>query len=224
VKRTVVWTAGLLAAVLAGHAARVEAQQPGTAAAPARATAEPRTRVAIINLLYVLKNYKKYDAFQAEMKDTFKRYDDQVRTMQLKIEALAKHAQDPKTTPEQREADEKEATNLKRQIEDINKETKVTLGKKSDDQMVILFREVQDAATRYAMAHNFDMVLHYTDAAVTADYYTAQNIARKIQSGGLMPLYWTRELDISYEVVNALNAHYQGTTQAAPAGARPSGN
>ena len=100
------------------------------------------------------------------------------------------------------------------------------LGKKSDDQMTIIFRDVQDAAQRYAIAHNFEMVLNYTDATTTADYYGAPNIASKLQTRACMPLYMTPGLEISYEVVLALNAAYSRT--ATPAAGtvtpRPNGN
>jgi Skp family chaperone for outer membrane proteins len=202
---------------------RIQAQQPGTA--PSRpAAAEPRTRIALLNLAYVIKNYKKTETFQGEIKAEFKTFEARAQAKKAQMEQLAKHGSDPKTTAEQREQDEKSITQLKREIEDINAEAKSVLGKKSDEQMVILYREIQDAAGRYAMAHNFEAVFHYLDATTQQDYYSPNMIVRKLQSPSLMPLYQAPGLDISVEVVMALNAAYASHAAGNGAASRPSGN
>jgi Skp family chaperone for outer membrane proteins len=214
-----------LALGLAGYlGSHLRAQQAGNAPA-APAFTEPRTRIALINLAYVIKNYKKTETFQTEIKAEFKSYEGRAQANQTKLEQLAKHANEPGTTPQQREADQAEGTKLKREIEDLNNEAKKIIGKKNDEQMVILYREIQDAAQRYAVAHNYDLVLHYIDAVTQADYYSPGAIARKLQSSACMPMYQAPGLDISREVVMALNASYQRNagSQQQPA-ARPAGN
>ena len=221
-KRTVVFTAGIWALGLAGYlGSHARAQQPGNAPA-APAAAEPRTRIALINLAYVIKNYKKTETFQAEIKAEFKSYEGRVQAKQTQLEQLAKHATDPGTTAQQKEADGAEITKLKREIEDLNNEAKKVLSKKNDEQMVILYREIQDAAQRYAVAHNYDLVLHYIDAVTQADYYSPGAIARKLQSSACMPMYQAPGLDISMQVVMALNASYLRAQQ--PQNSRPTGN
>src|SRR5262245_4205815 len=64
VKRTVILAAGAVALSAALYVGNLWAQtgaRPGTAPAPAPApaAAEPRTRVALINLTYVIKHYSK---------------------------------------------------------------------------------------------------------------------------------------------------------------------
>jgi Skp family chaperone for outer membrane proteins len=224
VKRTVVFTAGILAFGLAGYfGSHLWAQQTGTAPATRQAAAEPRTRIALLNMAYVIKNYKKTETFQAEVKEAFKAYEAKAQAKQVLMEQYAKQIQDQKTTPDQREALTKQITNLKREVEDLNNEAKAVLGKKSDDQMVILYREIQDAAQRYAVAHNFEAVFHYIDATTQADYYSPGSIVRKLQSPSLMPLYQAPGLDISMEVVMALNAAWTRSANQNPA-ARPAGN
>ncbi len=104
---------------------------------------------------------------------------------------------------------------LKRKIEDNNTEAKLVLGKKSDDQMKILYMDVLEAAQRYAISHEFDMVLHYNDAVTKEDYFSAMNIARKVQTGALMPLYAAPGMDISTEVVHMLNYNVSPSTPGA---------
>lgn len=224
-KRTVVLTAGLLALGLVGYlGSQLRAQQPG-ATAPARPAAEPRTRIAVLNMAYVIKNYDKWKTFQEEIKAEFKGFEQKAQPKVKQGESLKAQLSDPKATiaPEQREAMTAELKKLSREIEDINAEAKAAISKKGDEQMVILYREIQDISHRYALAHNFDMVLHYTEATTQPDYYSAQNIARKLQAQALMPLYYDPGLDISREVVIALNAAYAQQRGAAAPG-RVSGN
>lgn len=224
-KRTVVLTAGVLAFGLMGYCgSSANAQQPAQPAARP-AYSEPRTRIALLNLAYVIKNYEKTTVFQSEIKLEFKKYEERAQFKTKQIEELQKHAADAKTTPDQKEADQREYLKLKREIEDINSEAKQILGKKTDEQMVILYRDIQDAAARYAVAHNYEAVFHYIDAITQADYFSPGAIVRKIQQPGLMPLYQTPGLDISQQVVMSLNAAYRNNAAAAPAAtSRPSGN
>src|SRR5262249_46507016 len=72
--------------------------------------------------------------------------------------------------------------------------------------MQVLYGDVQAAARRYAQAHDLDLVLHYNDAVDARDYWSGANLARKMQAGALMPLYAAPGMDISKEVIAALNA------------------
>ncbi len=223
-KRTVAWAAGVLAIGLAGYFGSRGWAQQAAPAAPARPAAEPRTRVALLNMHYVIKNYEKWKSFQNELKGDYKVYEERLKANRAKQEMLVAQAKDPKATPEQQESAAKQVKQLQREAEDLSNEGKATIGKKQGDQLVIVFKEVQDAAMRYALAHNFEMVLHYSDALTATDYYNAGNIMHKLD-GALLPLYYQPDLDISLQVVTMLNSHYQGqTTQTAPSAARPSGN
>ncbi|HEY7428872.1 MAG TPA: hypothetical protein VH682_31870, partial [Gemmataceae bacterium] len=58
---------------------------------------------------------------------------------------------------------------------------------------------------------------HYNDAVTPEDFMSPQNIARKLNTGALMPLYAAPGMDISQEVVNMLNYNLRPST-AAPDG------
>lgn len=64
---------------------------------------------------------------------------------------------------------------------------------------------VTEAAQKYAKAHDLDLVLHYNDAITEQDYLSAQNIARKMNTAALMPLYFPQNMDISRDLVAILN-------------------
>jgi len=176
---------------------------------PGVAGAEPRTRIALVNLGHVIKNYNKFKQFQEELKKAVEPY--QLRDKQIvgQIEAHQKALQDPTKSAAEKETLEKNLRTYQRQREDNANDVKALVGKKNDDQMVILYREMQDVAQRYAVSHNFDLVLHYNDALPnTPDYYTPMNVARKMQAGACVPVYAANGMDISIQLIQTLNASY----------------
>jgi Skp family chaperone for outer membrane proteins len=218
VKRTVLVLTGLLALVAAAYVGgRLWAQPGGTAAAP---PPEPRTRIALINLLFVLEKYERGVALQAELKRAAEPYQAKETAKMAEREKLVKEAQGPKCTAERREQIEADVKKIDRERQDNKADYEKTLAKKGDEAMKILYREIQDAASRYAQAHNFELVLHFNDATTTERYYSAAWIQRKLTPAVCMPLYAVRGMDISEQVVNDLNAAYRRTASPpAPAGA-----
>ena len=205
-KRTWIIAAGML---VLGGAIYVSSQlmaQPG-ATAPARAAA-PQTKIAVCNLSAVIKGYKKYQNFQAEIKgeiDKFQKKDAEIRENLKKcVEAIA----NPATPADKKTEYEKWSVQYKHQLEDNNAEAKNALGKKSDDQMVILYKEVRDEAQRYAASQGIELVLHYNDAdeaTQPSEFNSPANVARKMQAGACMPLYITPGMDITAALVQNLN-------------------
>lgn len=179
-----------------------QTQAPPSAAAPAAQPTPARTRIALLNLTYVIKNYEKYKHFQNEIKGIVEPFQTKDSTYRHQLEELRKKAE---TNPSQREEVERQAKDLQRKLEDNSAEAKIRLGKRSDDEMKILFMDVYEAAQRYATSHDFELVLHYNDAVTKEDFLSAQNIARKLNTGALMPLYWQPSMDISMDVVRMLN-------------------
>ena len=181
----------------------------GRSSSEPKKTPAPRTRIALINLSQVIKGYHKYQDFQTEIKDDIKKFQDKNREIQDNLSAVQKTLADATATAAQKIDGEKQVRDLKRQLEDLNSEAKTTLGKKSDNQMVFLYKEVQQAAQRYAQAHDIEMVLHYNDAdekTTEAEYWSSANVARKMQAGALMPVYIAPGLDVSAEIIETLNA------------------
>jgi Skp family chaperone for outer membrane proteins len=208
VKRTVGLIIGALTLGLAIYVTGRSSAQPGGG----MAASEPRTRIALINLAQVIKHYQKVIAFQNEVKGLLQPYQDKAKGIQAQIEAHTKKLQDPALKAEEREVTEKNLRAWQRSLEDLNNDAKAFWTKKNDDQMVILYKEVMDAAQRYAGAHNFELVMHYNDATPDMpEYWHPGNVARKIQAGACIPMYVTPGMEITKPVVDALNAHYTPT-------------
>jgi Skp family chaperone for outer membrane proteins len=223
VKKTVFVAGGFLALGLLCYAGRLWAD-PQTAQPTQAPQAAPRTRIALINLTYVIKNYLKYKNFQEEIKGVFAPFQGTQEQLRKEAEELNKSIT-PASSPEKKADVERKLKDLQRKAEDTQAEAKLVLGKKSDDQMKIIYLDVVEAAQRYAASHEFDLVMHYNDATTPEDYHSAMNIARKIQTGALMPLYAAPGMDISVDVVNMLNYNLRpATTQGAtPGTAAPAG-
>jgi Skp family chaperone for outer membrane proteins len=215
VKRTVTYVAGVLALGAALYAgSRLLAQNTGAA----RPAAAPQTRIAVINLPYIYKNYEKYKNFLKQMQDEEKNYANDLKTKQDQKEAKAK-ALSGAVDAAQKEKLETEIRNLQREVEDLAAKARKELNKKAADMLVQVYREIRDAAFRHAQGHNFDLVLHFSDGTTEQEMNSAQAILPKMQAGGCVPLYWNPALDISGHVLYALNTAYNGTSKsAAPAG------
>jgi Skp family chaperone for outer membrane proteins len=174
----------------------------------------PQTRIAVCNLSSVIKGYKKYQNFQAEIQADVKKYQENDKKIRDNIDRCVKAIQDTATPADKKAEYEKWLQAYKHQLEDNTAEGKAVLGKKSDEQMVILYKEVREVAQRYAASQAIELVLHYNDADEKADpavFNSPANVARKMQAGACMPLYITPGMDITETLINMLNGA-AGTT------------
>jgi Skp family chaperone for outer membrane proteins len=222
VNRKVALAAAVAALGLAVYlGSRLWAQPPaGAVQAPAQ------TKVALVNLVQVIKNYHKYKTFEDEQKNLAKPFEERNKALQENLKQWQKVLENPGSTPQDKEKAEKEIKERKRQIEDNVAEFKRALGKRSDDQLVQLYREVEDATQRYAGNNGFSVVLQYNEPPVAAERYSAMNIQRKLQAaaatGCCIPVFIAPGLDITDGVVANLNGGQRANNgpQAGPPGGR----
>src|SRR4051812_34677490 len=104
----------MMALGLAIYVGRLSAQTG--AQSPRSAAAEPRTRIALLNLHYVIKNYKKYVTFQEEIKRSIQPLQQRDQAKRAELEALSKEAQSPTLAPDRRDSIEKKAKDLQREL------------------------------------------------------------------------------------------------------------
>ena len=226
VKKAVLAAGMLLALGVLCYVAPSRGQTPNNSTAASPSTSSTGTRIAILNITYVLKNYAKYQHFQEEMKGIVDPFQKKHESLQQQLQDLQKQAQQlqPKGQSEQGAELEKKARDIQRQMEDNKNEIQLRLGKRSDEEMKILYMDVYQAVQGYAASHHYDLVLHYNDAITQEDFLSAQNIARKLNTGALMPLYTSRNqsLDISQDIVKLLNDG-MGAPNGAAQGTQPVG-
>ena len=83
--------------------------------------------------------------------------------------------------------------------------------------MVTIYKEIQAAASAYAAGHGYDLVLTHIDAVDEKDFYNPMNVMGKMQTRACMPLWYQKNMEISKDVADALNAKYLSSASAAPA-------
>jgi Skp family chaperone for outer membrane proteins len=169
--------------------------------------ATPGTRIALVNLTYVFKNYKKHIAVTAELREHARQYEKRASELSAHLAILGRELEPPVPTPEKKERVEQEMRSLQRQLEDVKVEARAVLEKKQNKVLVEVFREIQQTTERYAKDHNIDLVLQYNeDVEYDGPLSSAPaNILRKVQSNGCLPLYAAPGLDITKEIVAILN-------------------
>jgi len=197
------------------------AQQAGTGTAAPAAQAPPlQSRIALINLSAVVKEYKKWTNFQDEMKSTVVKYEKDLQARKAQLDGWQSElAKNPDAA--RREQLEKSVRATQREMQEISDDAKQVLAKKEGDQLVIIYKEVHEAAARYAAARNIELVMHYNDAVTESDLNNPANVQRKMTTGACMPIVMDPRMDISKDVAWMLNDYYKRstpTTQATPAG------
>jgi Skp family chaperone for outer membrane proteins len=213
---------GLAAAALI-VCSTANAQQNGQANQQYQPPPMPKTKIAMLNLQHVVKNYEKWKLFEEEYKSKYKGYDAEFE--KIKKEGLALKEQLTKLPQDGKEA-ESIKTRLKvldRSVQDLGDSAKAQLLKLQDDMSIHIYTEVEAAVGAYAKANDIDLVMQFNDGVLPTDKSNPQNIQRKMQTGALMPMYSVDGMDISPTIIIMLNDHYRRSlsqASGAPAGQR----
>src|SRR5262249_52389498 len=154
-KRTVIAAAGAVALGVAIHVSTLLAQT-GTTGTTSTA-AQPRSRIALLNLSHVIKQYHKFTTYQEELKKEVAPFQARDAKFKQDGEALAKEAQAQTTTADKRDQIEKKLKELQRQIEDNKNDAQKQLIKKQEEQLKTLYADVYNVVQRVAQAHGYEM-------------------------------------------------------------------
>jgi Skp family chaperone for outer membrane proteins len=187
--------------------------QQTVATAPA---APLRTRIAVINLQQVIKQYRKWNDFETSYKNLYGQYNTQFERQKAKGMDL-KSQLDKAVDDATKERIQQAIKELEREVQDMGEQAKKALGKMRDDQAQQIYQEVEQAVHAYARANDIEMVMHFNDAVAQADYYHPLNVQRKLQTGACMPMYLAPGMDITNTISSMLNQRL-GATPAAPTG------
>jgi Skp family chaperone for outer membrane proteins len=168
------------------------------------------TRVATVNMYVVMKNYKKVEVYKNEITKLAEPFETKMKELQKNYDQWVTYSK----TPNLSEADKNKATQalttLKRQMEDHRTEAQKVLMKRGQEQIVQVYREIEDAVQKYAASNGIHLVLHYLEP-VGSEVYTATNVDRKMNGpgnvGACSPIFIAPSgVDISNEVVHVLNS------------------
>jgi Skp family chaperone for outer membrane proteins len=165
--------------------------------------APPRTKIAVVNLQSVIRQYVKSRDLEVQYKSMYDNYNKdfegkKARAVQLKSEL-------EKADASVRDQLEQQLRNLQREADDMAEQAKKTLGKLRDEQAVQIYSEIEEAVKAYARSQDIELVLHFNDAIAPADLHNPAVVERKMATVGCMPIYVTPGMDITNMIAAMLN-------------------
>ncbi len=210
-KKMIFLVAGFAALIAGAYSTSYLFAQPG-GGAPAQPAAQQGTKIAIVNIGQVFNEYKRAVAFKKELEQTLTPYKDKAKklTDQIKVleDELRKPTLDAKTGAQFQDSIKAN----KRALEDMSAEISRLLGKKQEDNLVTLWKEVNMGIDAVAKAYGFQIVLGYGDPMEKELLNQFPNVNRKMQAmdlGSTVPLYIHNSVDLSPIIVQTLNKWIQ---------------
>ena len=185
------------------------AQTPGGGTAAQQPSG---TRVAIVNIGLVFNKYKRAQDFKNELEETIKPFKAKAKVLTDEMKAWHEASQDPKCDPKLKLQYEGGVRNNQRKLEDMNIEIKTLVGKKQEDNLVTLWREVNMAIEAVSKSQGYQIVLGYGDPMEKDMLNLFPNINRKMQAmdlGSSVPLYVHASVDLSQWIADTLNSWIQ---------------
>jgi Skp family chaperone for outer membrane proteins len=218
VKKMIFVVATLVVAAVAYFVGHTGAQ---TAAPPA-----PATKVGVVNIGLIFSKYEKVKLFRAEFEKELKPFKDEEEKLKKLIIDWQNALSNPesKLTDAQKDQGTRTIKDCKRRLEDLALEYRKKVSKRTEEQLVQLYKEVNDKIKNYAVAQGFHMILGYGEP-MDGDLLSFVNVTRKMQAmdqGGVIPMYFAGWMDISPHVLVTLNQGYP-TTPPIPMGGSATG-
>jgi Skp family chaperone for outer membrane proteins len=177
------------------------------------------TRVAVVNVGLVFSKYEKAKFYKAELETTLKPFKTEGEKIANQMKTYGEPLKNKTVDPKLKDQYEQYLLKLKRDMEDLDMQARKLIGKKQEEQIVILYKEVTGAIQAFAKANSYHLVLGYGQQ-IEGDPYSFANINRMMQGmdlGSATPLYLEGSVDISQAVVDTLNAYYRGAAGTVPA-------
>ncbi len=106
----------------------------------------PRTRMGLVNMAQVLRDYVKVAALTAENQKLLKPYQEKLQDLKEQIDAHTKALEQKDLSEESRAQHQKKLKARQRELEDVSNDYKVQFAKKNEEQMTSVYKEVAEAA------------------------------------------------------------------------------
>lgn len=170
------------------------------------------TRIAVVNVGYIFTKYELAIRLKAgidEMLVEPKKEAQRILTQVRAWEAAIAQQDFGTSSKEEYEANLKKA---KRQLEDMDADIKKRIGKKQEENLLILWKDVQQGIRVCAENRGIDVVFGYGDPMNEKDLNLFPNVNRKMQAmdhGSAVPLYARHGTDLAEEVTRYLNDRYR---------------
>lgn len=199
-KRAFVYSLALAGLVFA-DAASAQAPPPGAADKPLTG------RIAVFNVVKVMRDYKKWQHYTGVMNARRTEAAAELAKAGTRITDLQTQLQAEKIPGKQEEL-AKKIIEEQRVLED----TKRTIGKKLEDETAAylknLFLEIQVCVDAVVESNGFDVVFAYPDATTDEERQSPMYFDLKLRLQAAMPFFVKRGADMTDMLIETLNKHF----------------
>lgn len=191
----------------------------GIASAQLPGQSMPVNKVGVVNLGVLFIKYEKSTIYKKELEGELAPLKAQAEKIK---DVMTKHNNWLKaptsTDTKQREVSEGAMRDGQRALEDLDLQARKLVGKKQENQLIQLYKEIHAAVQAHAQNNGFHVILAYGDPP-DQDLFSFQNINRKMNALDLaaaVPYYWQPNLDVTNDVLVRLNSAYRGGAGTQP--------
>ena len=207
--KNMVLIAGLAVMVAGAVAANLLAQAPVGGGKPA-------FKAGVINIDAVFAKYEKAKVYKKELDDMIAPFKSEAEKLKKQITDIQDYLKHPKSDPSKKDQYERAVLEYRRKLEDLDRDVRKLIGKKQEDQLVVLYKEVVSATQLAATSNGVTMVFGYGEPFENVgkeDMYSFANISRKMQGMGMgiVPIWFSDNVDVTDVVVQTLNQRYRST-------------
>jgi Skp family chaperone for outer membrane proteins len=185
-----------------------------TAAAPTMAG----TKVGVVNMNKVLKNFNKAQQLNNHIASQVNAFGQQITAKREQMEKL-KAEMAKSVNPTEVENMRKQAVQIEREMQDLDAEARKQISNQQNSIATSIYKDIEGVIQRVAVANGFDIVLSFPDATTDTEMYSQPNVVRKLASQAAIPIYFKPHVDLSDAVVQTLNATFP--VAAAPPATNP---
>jgi Skp family chaperone for outer membrane proteins len=181
--------------------------QQGAAQNPA-ATREPlKTRIAVLNITQVRKNYTKFKNAQEEIKRKFEEAQKNLQPLEQQITQKQNRIRVPDISAAERDQLERELKKLAADYQDKKEDALKGIRNREGEISVQIFQEIEDAVNLVATHNAIELVLTYNDFTKDdrANYYNPSTVMQKLMTPAIIPMYVDDRMDITKMVTKMLN-------------------
>jgi Skp family chaperone for outer membrane proteins len=212
VNRTVGFVIGASALALGVFLGGYVWAQQGT-----RPAAPLQTRIAVVNLAQVIKNYNKYKQFELDIKQQSQQIQHDLDTKKAQVLGDQKELENPQLAADRRGQLEHHMKALQREMQDSVEEAKQRISQQEFTQLVQTYKEIKDAVDRFARAYGIELIMQYSDA-VGSEVYAQGHFQHKLANRACIPMYIAPGMDITDQVTNMLNQNLASNAAPVPRG------
>lgn len=192
----------------------------GIAQAPPAPAPKAGGKVAVFNVVKVLKDYQKFQSFVGTMTAKRQQIMAPLNTLRATVVKLQEDLQ-KETLPTKKDELQKSLVAKSREFEDAQRQMEASLDGDSSQYLRTAYGEIQKCVEAIAQRDGLTLVFAYPDAVTAEEMANPMYFTMKLRSQAAMPFYVHPDADITTILVATLNQHFPPpatqTGAAAPA-------